>query len=175
MNPIMEAILKRRSIRKYEDRPVSKEQLTELLKAGMAGPTACNSQPWEFVVVTDPAILAKLKGKLMFAKHNAPAAIVVCGNPKVARNKACKRFWVQDCSAAIENILLAAVGMDLGTVWIGLHPVHNFESNVRRLLELPEHVTPLGMVLVGYPAEEKAPRTQYEEKRVHWQRYGIRE
>ena len=175
MNPVMEAILKRRSIRKYEDRPVSKEQLTELLKAAMAAPTACNSQPWEFVVVTDPDVLSKLKGKLMFAKHNAPAAIVVCGNPKVARNAACKRFWIQDCSAAIENILLAAVGMDLGTVWIGLHPVHNFESKVEKILELPEHVTPLGMVLVGYPAEEKTPRTQYEQRRVHWQRYGERE
>ena len=172
MEPVMEAILKRRSIRKYEDRPVSQEQLTGLLEAAMAAPTAFNSMPWEFVVVTDPEVLAKLKAGLMFARHNAPAAIVVCGNPKVARNKACERFWVQDCSAAIENILLAAVGMGLGTVWIGLHPIYNFESRVKKILGLPEAVTPLGMVLVGYPAEEKAPRTQYEEQRVHWQRYG---
>lgn len=171
MQNILDLVLSRRSIRKYTDQVPDVEQLTQLLQAAMAAPTACNSQPWEFVVVTDPEILAQLRGKMILARYNAPAAVIVCGNPRIAKNKACERFWVQDCSAAIENMLITATGMGLGTVWIGIHPVHQFEKSVRRVLKLPEKVTPLGMVYVGYPAEEKEARTQYEERRVHWQTY----
>jgi len=82
-----------------------------------------------------------------------------------------ERYWVQDCSAATENLLLAASGLGLGAVWCGVYPIHNYMRRISRILELPEFVTPLNVILLGYPAEEKAARTQYDEKRVHWEKY----
>lgn len=171
MATILEAIFKRRSIRKYIDQPVPQETLEQLLQAGMAGPSAVNSRPWEFVVVTEPAILDNLRTWLVLGRHNAPAAIVVCGSPWKAKNPAGQIFWVQDCSAATENILLAAAGLGLGSVWVGVHPIWPNVAAVRQVLRIPRTVTPLCVIFVGYPAEEKPPRTQYDAQRVHWQRY----
>ena len=174
MTDILETIFSRRSIRRYQDRPVEDELLIKLLQAAMAAPTACNSQPWEFIVVTDPEIMLRLRSKLYAGKYNAPAAIVVCGNAQITNNSAGKFYWVQDCSAAIENILIAAVGLGLGTVWIGVYPLPTVIKPVQEILSIPETVTPLGIAYVGYPAEEKPPRTQYNEHRVYWQTYEIR-
>lgn len=168
----IESIFQRRSIRSYKDKPVAQETITQLLKAAMAAPTACNSQPWEFVVVTEPALLQRLRENHRTADYNAPVAIVVCSNLTLAKNAASKRFWVQDCSAATENILLAAVSLGLGSVWIGLHPLNSLQKRVTETLNLPEGVTPLAMVYVGYPAEEKPARTQYDPARVHYNQYG---
>ncbi len=172
MNDLIENIFRRRSIRAYQDKSVARETIKQLLKAAMAAPTACNSQPWEFVVVTDPTLLQRLRENHRTADYNAPTAIVVCGNLALAENAAAKRFWVQDCSAATENILLAAVALGLGSVWIGLHPLNSLQRRVAKILDLPEGVVPLAMVYVGYPAEEKPPRTQYDPARVHYNRYG---
>jgi nitroreductase len=98
--------------------------------------------------------------------------VVICGNHRVANNASSRLFWVQDCSAATENMLIAAAGLGLGTCWLGVHPMKPVEQIVRRIVKLPRHVTPLAVVYVGYPAEEKPPRTQYEEQRVHWEKYG---
>jgi nitroreductase len=174
MNIVLEAIFKRRSIRKYTEHPVEPEKLDLLLQAGMAAPSAMNSQPWEFIVVTEPMVLAKLRSKLPFAHHNAPAAIVVLGSPERAHNTAGRLFWQQDCSAAMENMLIAAVGLELGAVWIGIHPVAPFVRAVRHALEIPEEVIPLGMMHVGYPAEEKPARSQYDAYKVYWQHYEKR-
>jgi nitroreductase len=174
MNPFLETLFKRRSIRRFTDRPLDEATITLLLQAGMAAPSAVNSQPWEFIVLTDPQVLAKVRGKLPFAQHNAPAAIVVLGSPERANNTAGRMFWEQDCSAAMENMLLAAVGLGLGAVWIGIHPVAPFVRAVREALDIPEQVTPLGMMHVGYPAEEKPARTQYDAHRVYWQKYEKR-
>ena len=174
MNPTIETIFRRRSIRNFTDQPVDDETLTLLLQAGMAAPSAVNSQPWEFIVVTDPDVLAKLRSRLPFAHHNAPAAIVVLGSPERAHNTAGRLFWEQDCSAAMENMLLAAVGLGLGAVWIGIHPIAPFVRAARQVLEIPEEVTPLGMMHVGHPAQEKPARTQYDEHKVYWQRYEKR-
>ena len=170
-NPTLETILHRRSIRKYTDQSVEPEKLDLLLQAAMAAPSAMNCKPWEFVVVTDPDKLALFRSRLIFGNRNAPAAIVVCGNPRLSTNPAARLFWVEDCSAATENILIAAVGLGLGTVWVGVHPVAEFVRIVREISGLPKHVTPLGLIYVGYPAEEKPSRTQYDASRVHWQRY----
>ena len=172
MSDLIENIFRRRSIRVYQDNAVARETITQLLKAAMAAPTACNSQPWEFVVVTEPALLRRLRKNHRTADYNAPTAIVVCGNLSLATSAAAKRFWVQDCSAATENILLAAVALGLGSVWIGLHPLNSLQRRVAEVLGLPENVTPLAMVYVGYPAEEKPARTQYNPTRVHYNRYG---
>lgn len=172
MNETLENIFKRRSIRKFTDQLVEPEKLTLLLKAGMAAPSAMNNQPWEFIVVTDPEQLKKIRKGFIFGKYNAPAAIVVCMNAKKQKRAAVEKFWVQDCSAAIENILIAAVSLGLGTVWLGVHPVTKMLKTVTDIFALPEHVTPLAVIYVGYPDETKDPRTQYNEDRVHWQIYG---
>jgi nitroreductase len=171
MNSTLETIFKRRSIRKYTDQPVEPEKLDLLLQAAMAAPSAMNCKPWEFVVVTDPEKLAQFRKRLIFGNRNAPAAIVVCGNPSLSTNPAARLFWVQDCSLAGENILIAAAGLGLGTVWVGVHPVAEFVRVVREIVSLPKHITPLGLLYVGYPAEEKPARTQYDAGRVHWQKY----
>jgi nitroreductase len=172
MNPILDAIFKRRSIRKYTDQPVEPEKLDLLLKAGMAAPSAMNCKPWEFILVTEPEKLAQFRTRLIFGDRNAPAAIVVCGNPGLSTNPAARLFWVQDCSAAAENILIAAVSMALGAVWIGVHPVAKFVKTVRSIMSIPKSVTPLCIIYVGYPVEEKPARTQYDEQRIHREKYG---
>jgi nitroreductase len=174
VNPILATILSRRSIRRFTDQPLDKETITLLLQAAMAAPSAVNSQPWEFIVITDPEVLAKVRSKLPFARHNAPVGIVVLGSPERANNSAGRMFWEQDCSAAMENMLIAAVGLGLGAVWVGIHPVAPFVKGVREALDIPEAVTPLGMMHVGYPAEEKPARTQYAEHKVYWQKYEKR-
>jgi nitroreductase len=168
---ILQTILSRRSIRKYQEREVEKENLELLLRAAMAAPTACNNQPWEFVVVTDAERMDQFRKSMPFGKHNAPCAIVVCANPAIGRNPACGNFWVQDCSAAVENILIAAVGLGLGTVWLGTYPIRPLMTTVSKIAGLPRLVKPLAVIYVGYPAEEKEARSQYEERRVHWQKY----
>ena len=171
MNAPIDLIFQRRSIRKYTPQLVEREKLDLLLKAAMAAPSAMNCKPWEFVVVTNPDSLAQFRKQLPFGDRNAPAAIVVCGNPGLSTNPAARLFWVEDCSAAAENILIAAVGLGLGTVWVGVHPVAEFVRIVREIAGLPKYVTPLGLIYVGYPAEEKPSRTQYAAERVHWQQY----
>lgn len=174
MAELTDLIFQRRSIRKFTDKPLSDEQLKLLLKAGMAAPSAMNGQPWEFIVVTDNNLLAKCRNALMFAKHNFTAVICVCGSPRVGKSKLGDRFWAQDCSAATENILLAATALGLGSVWIGVHPVTMFVRQIREILNIPTDVTPLNLIGLGYPAEQKEPRTQYDEKKVHWQLYAPR-
>jgi nitroreductase len=170
-NPILASIFRRRSIRKYTGQPVEPEKLELLLKAGMAAPSAMNCKPWEFILVTREATLAQFRQRLMFADRNAPAAIVVCGNPRLSANPAARLFWVQDCSAATENILLAAVGLGLGTVWVGVHPVTPFVRTVRQILKIPRHIKPLSIIYIGYAQEGKPARTQYAVERVHWEEY----
>ena len=171
MNPTLDFIFRRRSIRKYAEQPVEPEKLNLLLQAGMAAPSAMNSRPWEFILVTDKEKLGQFRKRLIFGNRNAPAAIVVCGNPKAAKNPTWRLFWVQDCSAAAQNILIAATSLELGTVWVGVYPVPAFVAVVREVLSIPKSVTPLCLIYVGYPAEEKPARTQYDGKRVHWQKY----
>lgn len=164
-------IYKRRSIRKYLDKQVEKETIITLLKAATAAPTAANCQPWEFIVVDEVERLSEIKNKLVFARYNAPAAIVVCGNMKLSHKGPSREMWVQDCSAAIENILIAATGMGLGSVWIGIYPLQSNINTLMKILNIPEYVIPLGIVYVGYPAEDKEARTRFDEKRVYWQEY----
>ena len=153
------------------DKKVDREIIITLLKAATAAPTAANCQPWEFIVIDEDEKLFKLKEKLLFARYNAPVAIVVCGNMKLAFKSQIQELWVQDCSAALENILIAATGLGLGSVWIGIYPMKNNIRQTKELLNIPEYVIPLGIVYVGYPAEEKEARTRYDEKRVYWQEY----
>lgn len=166
------AILARRSVRAYQDKPVSRELLEQLLQAAMAAPSACNAQPWEFLVVDDGQEMDYLREKMPFGKYNAPAAIAVCANLQKALNDCAERFWEQDCSAAMENILVAAAGLGLGSVWLGVHPNPEREEVVRAYYGIPGHVRVLGICYIGWPAEPPEPRTQYQADRVHWNRWG---
>ena len=163
MTDILEWIQKRRSIRVYADAPVTDEQVEALLRAAMAAPSANDVRPWAFVVVRDAerrTALAKIhQWSTMCAK--APVVIVVLGNPEESSH------WVEDCSAATENLLLAAAGLDLGAVWVAIYPHADLEDSVRQLLDIPERFRVLCLVPVGQPAETKLPRTRYEASKVY--------
>ena len=168
----LDFIFRRRSVRKFEERPVEQEKLVQLLEAGMAAPSANNGQPWEFVVVTDTDLLEKVRKIAPYGNYNCAASIVVCGSiEKSTKPESSKSYWIQDCTAAVENILIAAPALDLGTVWIGTYPREARVKGLQDLLGIPETVTPLAMVYVGYPKETPTPRTQYKEDRVHWNGY----
>jgi nitroreductase len=160
----IELILKRRSIRKYSGEPVDDQQLALLLEAGMAAPSAKNRQPWHFVLVRDRETLKKLSEAHPYGKMlaEAAAAIAVCGDMNVAPD-----YWIQDCSAATENILLAVSALGLGAVWLGCHPRPERVEAIRGVLGIPEHIGVLSLISIGHPGEEKEPRTQYDESRVH--------
>ncbi len=174
MSDILEIIKRRRSIRKFTAEPVSQEQIQALLEAAMAAPSASNRRPWEFVVINDEKRLEALRARLPFGRYNAPLAIVVCGDMRRAYPAPGRDFWICDCSAAMQNILLAATGMGLGSVWVGIYPIGLLVRAVSSLVNLPEHVIPLGVAYVGHPAETKPPRTQYDASRVHWQEFAPR-
>jgi len=165
---LIQTIFARRSIRRYTDEPVGEADIRTLLEAAMAAPSASNRKPWHFVVVTGRQTLDGLAevhphGKMLF---EATLCIAVCGNLSTF-----ERFWVQDCSAATENLLLAATALGLGAVWLGVYPREDRVAAVRQVLGLPETVTPLNLISIGHPAEEKEPRTQYDQSRVHRERW----
>ena len=165
---LKEVLLKRRSVRKFTEEPVSKEHIDELLHAAMSGPSACNKKPWEFYVVTNENILNELKSASRFTKISAKLAIVVCGNLKKALPLKFANYWIQDCSAATENILLRATDLGLGAVWCGAHPQEGAEYKIRELLGIDKKEVPLNLIFIGHPAEEPEARDQYDKSRVHY-------
>ena len=165
---LKEVLQKRRSIRKFTDKIVSDEIIEQLLVAAMSGPSACNRTPWEFFVVTNAETLKHLRDASRFTKMNAPLAIVVCGNLSRALPLKLGEFWIQDCSAATENILLQATDLGLGAVWCGIHPQKHPVERVRKILELKENWIPLNIIWIGYPNENPEPRTQYDSKKIHY-------
>ena len=162
----LDFIFSRRSIRRFTSERVSEAQIKLLLEAAMAAPTAMNLQPWHFIVVEDPFKLADLRKILPFGKMQSPLAISICGNLGSVKKLVTERFWVQDCSAATQNLLLVANALGLGAVWCGVHPINRLESSVTTILNLPETVIPLNVVFIGHPAEEKPARTQFDSKRI---------
>jgi nitroreductase len=162
----MDAILTRRSIRKYLTDPVNRDIVENVIKAGMSAPSAGNEQPWHFVIIDRRDLLEKISDFHPYAKmlKDTPAAVLVCGDQNVPKFK---DFWVQDCSAASQNMLLAARDLGLGAVWIGVYPAEKMVREVRSLLNIPEHVAPFSIIAMGYPAEEKSGRTMYDTSRIH--------
>ena len=163
-----ELMLKRRSVRKYKDAPVPDELIDKLLHYGMSGPSACNRCPWEFYVVTNKDILDKIVESGRFTKHHSPLKIVVCGNTDNFLPRDFVGYWIQDCSSAIENILLGVTDMGLGACWEGAHPQVQVEANLKEILKLPENHIALGIISIGYPDEEPEARDQYDEKKIHF-------
>lgn len=167
---LKEALLKRRSVRKFTEEAVSEEHIQELLHAAMSGPSACNKKPWEFYVISNPETLKELQSASKFTKMKAPLAIVVCGNLSHALPMQLADYWIQDCSAATENILLRVTDLGLGAVWCGIHPQKRAEKKVAEILGLSNKEIPLNIILIGHPDEEPEARDQYDEKRVHFVR-----
>jgi nitroreductase len=163
---VKEAILTRRSIREYTDRPISEEDLQALLRAAMYAPSSGNSRPWQFIVVTDRELLDKVAEVHPNADmtRQAQAGILVCGDPQVDRYR---RYWPQDCAAATQNLLLMAHALGIGAVWTGVHPVPPRERRLRKLFGMPEEVTPFAFIPLGYPAETRTTEERFDESRVH--------
>jgi nitroreductase len=161
---MIDAILARRSIRKYTDEPVSEEHITAMLEAAMSAPSGMNLKPWHFVVVSERERLDRLGAatKSWGMLKEAPLAVVVCGDPAIS-----EKYWDQDSIAALENLLIAVSMLGLGGVWLGCHPNPERVGPVREILGIPEPVVPIAVLSIGHPAEEKEPRTQYDEERVH--------
>ena len=168
LQTLMDILYKRRSTRKYDmEKPVENEKIITMLQAAMAAPSACNLQPWEFIVIVNPGRIKQLKeciGDHNGRYYNAPAAFVVCANTSYIPWESNGEM---DTSAAIENMMLAATVLGLGTVWIG----DIDREAIRALLDIPAHESVNSVVLFGYPAEVKAPRTQYTEEAVYWDKY----
>jgi len=162
----MDVILSRRSIRKYTTEKVPEKLAHEVLKAAMSAPSAGNQQPWHFVVIDKRRILNKIPKFHKYAQmlKEAPLAILVCGDLELEKHK---DFWVQDCSAATQNILLAAHARGLGAVWLGIYPREDRVEGARKLLGIPDNVIPFALIPLGYPAESLPTARRFKAQRVH--------
>jgi len=169
-----DCIMSRTSIRQYQDKSVEEAKIVKLLKAGMAAPTAVNRQPWHFIVLDTRERLDRLVNVNPNARmlKQAPLAIVVCGDMKKALQGDAQAYWIQDASAATENILLAAHALGLGAVWTGTYPRQDRVKATCEALELPEHIVPLCTIVIGYPAEQPAPKDKWKEENVSYGKYG---
>ena len=167
----LDVIMTRTSVRQYTDQAISEGTIETLLRAGMAAPTAGNKQPWKFIVVTERASLDSLAtGNWRMAAH-AQAAIIVCGDTENVFPAEGKDYWVQDCSAATENILLAAHAVGLGAEWGGGYPIGKRVNNVRRLFGIPSQIVPMSIVMLGYPAGEHHPKDKYKPENIHYNKW----
>ena len=166
---VLEAIQTRRSVRKYEKREINDEIVQKLLSAAMSAPSAANQQPWEFIVIKDRDMLDAIPAFSPFAKMAAHATlgILICGD---TRNLIAPGFWVQDCSAATQNILIAAHALGLGAVWTGVYPMDLMDGRVTGFVkhcQLPEGVVPVAFVVLGYPAETPSKQNRFNPYRIH--------
>jgi len=180
----IENIMTRTSIRKYKDQPVEQEKIDIMLKAAMAAPTAMNRQPWHYVVVTDTAIINTLAGP---RPTNAPLMIVVCGDmsktyfpddmpgAKAGEKRKMPDFWVQDVSAATENLLLAAHALGLGAVWTGGYPDMERSAGIAKAIGAPQDIVPLCVIRVGYPDEAPQPKDKYNADNISYNTYGTKQ
>jgi len=162
----LNAILSRRSIRKYDNRELSEEIMEDLIHYGMMAPSACNKQPWHFIIIKSREILDEIadfhpNGKML---KNTSSAILVCGDEVKAHDKG---YWPVDCSAATQNILLAAHAKGLGACWVGIYPREERVSTMKRLMDLPEHIHAFSLIALGYPAETPISPKRFVESRIH--------
>jgi len=172
MNPKLDIIFSRRSIRKYHDKAVPDEMITDLLEAAMAAPSAVGKDPWHFIVVKNRDTLDKLVDILPNAKmlHQATAAFIVCGDITKAHIQA-ESYMLQDLSAATQNILIAAKALGLGTCWLGVHPRQERLAGITQLFDLPDNIIPMCGIAIGWAVERPESRTRYNNERVHREKW----
>ncbi len=160
----LEVLFTRRSIRQYTDEPVTDEQIKTILEAAMNAPSANNRQPWHFIVVDDREMLNGIMEAHPYSKMlaQAPVAIVV-----VADTERSPSYFQQDCAAAIQNLMLAARALELGTVWLGVYPNEERVPAIAELFDIPSPCVPLAVIALGHPAEEKGRVDRYADEKVH--------
>lgn len=169
-NTTINDIMTRTSVRSYSDRVVESATVDTLLRAAMAAPTAVNKQPWRFVVINDRSTLnyiAENMGSMKMAA-NASVAVVLCGDTIAAVPGEGRDYWIQDVSAATENLLLAAHALRLGAVWCGIYPISERVAKFSELLRLPENIIPMACVCIGYPAGETTPKDKWKPEYIHY-------
>ncbi len=172
-NSTLETIFNRTSIRSYSSEKVEKDAILTLLRAGMSAPTAVNKQPWAFMVIDDRDLMEKIGDEFKNAGmiKKASCAIIVCGDLNLALEGVAQEFWVQDCSAATQNILLAAHSMGLGAVWCGVYPNPERVEALKVLLSLPENIVPLNIIPIGVREKEQEPKDKWKEYKIHWNKW----
>jgi nitroreductase len=172
---VNECIMTRVSVRAYTADKVSETQIEKMLRAGMAAPSAVNKQPWHFIVVTEQVQLDALAEVTPNAKMAAaaPLAIVVCGDMSKTLEGEARDFWIQDCSAATQNILLEAHALGLGAVWTGTWPALERCAAVAQVLDIPEGIVPFATIVIGHPAGENKPKDKWNPRNVSWEKYGV--
>ncbi len=163
----IEAILTRRSIRKFVDKEVTDDMVNQMIECAMSAPSAKNQQPWHFIVVRNKDMLNKVTEINPYAgmAKNADVGILVCGDLNL--EVATKGFWVQDCSAAIENLLLSARALGLGAVWTGIYPKEELVEKYKENFNLPDNIIPLAFVPIGHPAQESKKADRLSQERIH--------
>ncbi len=166
----MEAIFKRRSVRKFTSQMVDGELIRKILSAGMAAPSAGNEQPWQFIVVKNKETLKKVSDCSPHAKSAAAAmaAIIVCGDLSLEKHAG---YWVQDCSAAVENMLIETAFLGLGAAWLGVYPLAERVTYLQNYFSLPKTIVPFAVVPVGFPAQELPANDRYNQERVHYEKW----
>jgi len=172
MNSKLDFLFGRRSVRKYGAGEIPDDVVRDLLEAGMAAPSAAGKDPWRFVAVRDRATLARIAEGLPNGTflREASLGIIVCGDPRAAHTEQ-ESYMLQDCSASIENILLAVHALGLGACWLGVHPRPERMGHLRQVLGIPEEILPVAALAIGRPAALPEPRTRYEESSVHHERW----
>ena len=170
MEEILNTILTRRSIRAYTDKEISEETMNMLLRSAMYAPTARNFQEWRFIVVREPENLAKIEKVQPYNTllKQAKAAVIVCAQLETDLHK---RFFQQDCGASIQNLMLAAHGLGIGSVWLGVYPLPEITDGITKAFNLPEDVLPIGVVALGYPAEEKSDPNRFDPSKIHYEKW----
>ena len=165
-------ILDRRSIRKYTGKKIDPETIRELLTAAMYAPSAVNRQPWHFVVIDDRRVMGQIMEIHPYAAmlRTASHAIVVCGDEQLQHGEG---YWVVDCGAATQNLLLSAHALGVGGCWVGLHPREGRKRDISRLLDLPEHIQPFALVALGFPMEQKSRPDRFHPEKVRYNGWEI--
>jgi nitroreductase len=168
MNPKLQFIFARRSVRAYTSQPIAEDTIRDLLEAAMAAPSAVAKDPWHFYVVRDQAKRDAIANALPNGQmlRSAPVGIVIAGDLTRVHDRALS-YLLQDCSAAVENLLLAASTLGLGACWLGIHPREDRVTSLRALFQMPASLIPVAAIALGWPAETPAPRTRYREDAVH--------
>lgn len=166
----LEALRTRRSVRKFEDRPVPEEMVRQILEAAMMAPSAGNGQPWQFIVVNERARLDAMVNLHPYVQMvlQAQVGIIVCGDQTKEKFPG---YWVQDCAAAMENLLLAVHALGLGAVWTGIYPKEDRISGYRAMFNIPDHVIPLGFAPIGWPAQQPKSESRFNADRIHYNTY----
>jgi nitroreductase len=167
----IDVITNRRSIRRFKTKPVESQLIRILLNCAMYAPSAVNRQPWHFIVIDDRSIMEKIMEVHPNSKmlQTASHAIVVCGDEQLQHGPG---YWIADCAAATQNILLAAFSLGLGSCWIGSYPRENRMTTFRELFRLPEHVQVFSIVAVGYPDEIKEKPERFRKERIFRNRWS---